>query len=312
MKLRSKLLLSATCLLTISVAATATSAYAWFTANRQAFVSVTNMSVKSGVDKVFIDSSNTEMTQDPNKQAVSGDATYVGTDVSGTGLNLYKPSFKEHNKTSQLQSVVNSIADVTENAASGVNNKNAFYNEINLKFTHENNDVTTAIYLSHLSTITKAADNTATGIAGTYRVAFLNKEKTSLLAYYAPNDEVAPKDGVGGLSQHISSTSYREGEITKTSGALSKFVSATNTTNLSLNANQLLGKTFKDVTDADGKSDSDTGIGYLGTIDNTKGLEIVVRIWCEGMDADCINTNIDNNNSMVNVNLKFNGVTHTA
>ena len=50
MKLRSKLLLSATCLLTISVAATATSAYAWFTANRQAFVSVTGMSVKSDVD----------------------------------------------------------------------------------------------------------------------------------------------------------------------------------------------------------------------------------------------------------------------
>ena len=55
MKLRSKLLLSATCLLTISVAATATSAYAWFSATRQAFVSVTNMKVNSKTDKVFIE-----------------------------------------------------------------------------------------------------------------------------------------------------------------------------------------------------------------------------------------------------------------
>ncbi|MDD7549344.1 MAG: hypothetical protein SPK92_02910, partial [Bacilli bacterium] len=157
MKLRSKLLLSATCLLTISVAATATSAYAWFTANRQAFVSATNMAVNSGADEVFI-SSTTKGMSNTNTQAVSGNATYVGTDVSGTGLHLYKPSFKEH-KANQLESVVNSIAEVTANTPSGANNKNAFYNEISLKFTHENNKVKTAIYLSHLSTITKAEGN---------------------------------------------------------------------------------------------------------------------------------------------------------
>ncbi|MDD6226310.1 MAG: hypothetical protein PUB23_00925 [Bacilli bacterium] len=310
MKLRSKLLLSATCLLTISVAATATSAYAWFTANRQAFVSATNMSVKSGVDEVFISSATTGMSN-TNTQAVSGNATYVGTDVSGTGLHLYKPSFKEH-KENQLESVVNSIAEVTTNTASGTGNKNAFYNEISLKFTHENTNVKTAIYLSSSSTITKASDNNATDdTAGAYRVAFLNKNKDSLLAYYAPNDELTPnEEGVGGLSKHISSTSYEDGA--KTSGALSNFVSDTNVTNLKLNANQLLGKTFTDVTDADKKTNAAPGVGYLGTIDNTNGLEIVVRIWCEGMDSDCNNNSIGSSNSKVNVNLKFNGVTHTA
>lgn len=310
MKLRSKLLLSATCLLTISVAATATSAYAWFTANRQAFVSATNMTVNSGVDEVFISSTTTGMSN-TNTQAVSGNATYVGTDVSGTGLHLYKPSFKEH-KANQEESVVNSIAEVTTNTLSGTGNVNAFYNEISLKFTHENKNVRTAIYLSSSSTIAKASDNNATtDTAGAYRVAFLNKDANTLLAYYAPNDEVAPKDGVGGLSKHISSTSYKEGEIIKTSGALSKFVTETTAEKLSLTANKLLGKTFKDVTDADKKTDAAPGDGYLGTIGND-GLEIVVRIWCEGMDADCINTSIGTTNSKVNVNLKFNGVTHTA
>ena len=96
MKLRSKLLLSATCLLTISVAATATSAYAWFTANRQAFVSVTSMTVKSKTDKVFIEpatvqSNNVTVTAGEGKTTVSGAATTIGTDISGNGKTFYKP-----------------------------------------------------------------------------------------------------------------------------------------------------------------------------------------------------------------------------
>ena len=44
MKLRSKLLMAAVSLLTVSVAATATSAYAWYAANRQTNASLTNVS----------------------------------------------------------------------------------------------------------------------------------------------------------------------------------------------------------------------------------------------------------------------------
>ena len=55
MKLRSKLLLSATCLLTISVAATATSAYAWFVSNRQASVAINNATVKTNATNLKIE-----------------------------------------------------------------------------------------------------------------------------------------------------------------------------------------------------------------------------------------------------------------
>ncbi|MCI7622634.1 MAG: hypothetical protein MSS73_05780, partial [Bacilli bacterium] len=57
MKLRSKLLLSATCLLTISVAATATSAYAWFVSNRQATVAINNATVKTNATNLKIEGS---------------------------------------------------------------------------------------------------------------------------------------------------------------------------------------------------------------------------------------------------------------
>ena len=47
MKTRSKLLLAAVSLLTVSVAATATSAYAWYTANRQVTANLTQMGVQA-------------------------------------------------------------------------------------------------------------------------------------------------------------------------------------------------------------------------------------------------------------------------
>ena len=54
MKTRSKLLLAAVSLLTVSVAATATSAYAWYTANRQVQASVTQMGVSSTTGSLTI------------------------------------------------------------------------------------------------------------------------------------------------------------------------------------------------------------------------------------------------------------------
>ena len=60
MKLRSKLLLSATCLLTISVAATATSAYAWFVSNRQATVAINNATVKTNATNLKIEGASSQ------------------------------------------------------------------------------------------------------------------------------------------------------------------------------------------------------------------------------------------------------------
>ena len=113
MKTRSKLLLAAVSLLTVSVAATATSAYAWYTANRQVQASVTQMGVSSTTGNLTIArptdavdsfsliegqaSVNNPIYQTPNEQIpnYTGKLTGVAlTDVSSKGLGDFaKPKF---------------------------------------------------------------------------------------------------------------------------------------------------------------------------------------------------------------------------
>ena len=112
MKLRSKLLLAAVSLLTVSVAATATSAYAWYTANRQVKASFTKMGVSSTTGSLTIarptgavDSFSLIEGQGKNNpiyQTSEGETpAYTGTlnevaltDVSSKGLGDFaKPKF---------------------------------------------------------------------------------------------------------------------------------------------------------------------------------------------------------------------------
>ena len=110
MKTRSKLLLAAVSLLTVSVAATATSAYAWYTANRQVQASFTQMGVSSTTGSLTIarpndavDSFSLIKDQKEPKYTPSSNATpdytvtltnVALTDVSSKGLGDFaKPKF---------------------------------------------------------------------------------------------------------------------------------------------------------------------------------------------------------------------------
>ena len=103
MKTRSKLLLAAVSLLTVSVAATATSAYAWFTANRQASAGITSMGVQSTAGSLSISHkagsdtfANGEVTLDNSgaKPVLTGKTTQNITDVSSNGNGTFvKPKF---------------------------------------------------------------------------------------------------------------------------------------------------------------------------------------------------------------------------
>ena len=290
MKLRSKLLLSATCLLTISVAATATSAYAWFTASRQAFVSATGMSVKSDVDEVFIQNITEGVTGTTASAEAVLTAPGVTTDVSGNGVNLYKPSFKNANA-----SIANSITKVDSKGTVGSDTV-YYFNEFKVKFTKENQDVTTGLFLSHTSTIEKASGSQQSDpdLSGAYRVAILDSNATTLLAYFAPKDTVANMDFVK--------------SSTLTQGALD--IADVSAEALGLKndyKNNLLDSSYKtDVNDSNKPIASNAPTAYLGTIDKTNGLTLVVRVWCEGTDGDCDNTKLT---GKVDVNLVFNGVT---
>ena len=102
MKTRSKLLLAAVSLLTVSVAATATSAYAWYTANKQVSANLTSMGVQATSGTLSIshasigDSFTTEEVKMENdtydlKASASNKAL---TDVSSNGDGTFiKPKF---------------------------------------------------------------------------------------------------------------------------------------------------------------------------------------------------------------------------
>ena len=103
MKTRSKLLLAAVSLLTVSVAATATSAYAWYTANRQVEANlnkVTTYADNSSLETELVEgcvdfgedsSGNNGASSD---KAITYEATKPLSDVSSSGNGSYvKPKW---------------------------------------------------------------------------------------------------------------------------------------------------------------------------------------------------------------------------
>ncbi|MDY4828985.1 MAG: hypothetical protein SO187_04820, partial [Bacilli bacterium] len=152
MKLRSKLLLSATCLLTISVAATATSAYAWFVSNRQATVAINNATVKTNATNLYIAGTGTNLTggntvgfaeYSANDRKTSIDpaapSNIFATDISGNGVKFYKPNLAPDFSIQNLKA--SSIVSVENDKPAG----KYYYHQFELTFTQSNASVKTGV-----------------------------------------------------------------------------------------------------------------------------------------------------------------------
>lgn len=297
MKLRSKLLLSATCLLTISVAATATSAYAWFTANRQVYLKstatvdtkVTNLNVK-GFDAVPGDGDTVGFST----TAVSGDlgsgtSTATITDISGNGINFYKPELPADKSTDTAMS----IKKVLNGDPAGTN----YYHQFKLEFSQTNTNISTGVFLANDSSVTAVntdGDNKAKdeALAKSIRVSITVGDSKTI--YWAPNEN----------SSSIN-TFYLAGatpaEVTNVSlTKASDYVKATDTGIL----NKIIGAPveYNDASNLDKKS---TATELLGKLDSNNKLTATIRVWAEGMDVDCDNDAFGGN---INVKLVFNGV----
>ncbi|MDY6047841.1 MAG: hypothetical protein SPI88_00290, partial [Bacilli bacterium] len=152
--------MSATCLLTISVAATATSAYAWFVSNRQATVAINSATVKTNATNLKI----AGVTQDTNKgdtaafptTAVAGALadvkTYINaTDISGDGVTFFKPKLAPDFGVEKL---VDGQRVTTYNATSISNvTREPYYHQFKLTFSQDNKDVNTGVFLSSDSSV---------------------------------------------------------------------------------------------------------------------------------------------------------------
>lgn len=313
MKLRSKLLLSATCLLTISVAATATSAYAWFVSNRQATVAINSATVKTnatnlkiaGATKTADDTASFEAAATAGNITGTLKSNIKATDISGDGVNFFKPKLAPDFGVAKGEP-----ATATYNATSisSVTNsdKNTYYHQFKLTFSQDNADVNTGVFLSSESKVSLASGATSEGLPLCTRVAFLSESKTEtgtellLLRYWAPNRASAAEANESYIKKAYSEATPVSIEDGDTDSSVLQSVTA-GTENI------LKGKTIygapEEVNDA--TDDKDTKNAFLLKLAGKTPQTITVRIWFEGMDDACNSKYLE---QTIDANLKFNGV----
>ena len=305
MKLRSKLLLSATCLLTISVAATATSAYAWFVSNRQATVSINTANVKTNATNLKIAGVVTPTADDTASFANTATADDItgtvksnikATDISGDGVNFYKPKLAPDFTTSHKATSISKVSN---------SEGKYYYHQFKLEFSQDNKDVNTGVFLSDKSSVLLSTDTTtATGLSLCTRVAFLDSDN-NLLLYWAPNRaaNVANKSYIKAEYKESTPVSIEDTETTTTSSVLQSVTAKTE--NILYN-NTVYGKPT-DVNDATPTANKKDAKEHLLTLKGTTAQTITVRIWFEGMDSACDSIYLTQTTT-IDANLKFNGV----
>lgn len=293
MKLRSKLLLSATCLLTISVAATATSAYAWFTANRQASVAISQADVKTNATNLYIKGvggdtpsggDTVSFAATDKSHAVSGAVSekIKATDISGDGKAFFKPKLDPNFLANGMATVIDSVSNSTEKST-------YYYHQFRFVFTQSNNSVNTGVYFGSGSTL---SSSTITQINPSLRASFLVNNEVKLR--WAPN-------GIAGQTHYLKKATTSSAQIQKVGetalsgdhlGAIGD-----------LNYQETPTTDINDENTITEKSNSKYLLGQLNT--SNKSLEVTVRVWFEGMDSACIAGNIA---SDVAASLNFYGV----
>ena len=306
MKLRSKLLLSATCLLTISVAATATSAYAWFVSNRQASVTINSATIKTnatnlkiaGVEKGEGDTATLTTKQgDPNVVTASA-STIKATDISGNGVTFFKPKLAPDFTTTYKATSISKVSN-------GGNTN--YYHQFKLEFSQDNANVNTGVFLSTDSSVSLSTGPADNGLHLCTRVAFIketnNKAKPyELLLYWAPNRETASDANASYIKAAYndeSNTPVKDPVSIKDGDPNSEVLESVSTITKTIYG------TPEDVNDATLVSNKQNAKEHLLTLAGTAKQTIIVRIWFEGMDKNCKSDYLE---QTIDANLEFNGV----
>ena len=299
MKIKSKLILAASSLLVLSGVAAGTSTFAWFTANQSATIAASTMTVDADIDELSItataEDSGFTASGDATERTFTGGTSTKLTDVSGNGITFFKASTINGVYTNSSTEMSSNLTPTSFTFA--------------VKFTRTNTANDMAIFLSNESSIT--ANNPETpadvSLADSARVAILNTDGSESLAYYAPNE-----DTVAGLEDIITAANTVAVKPSATNLKLTNNVQ-------NILANDNFGTEYwTDYNDADGvaaKSAAAAGhtatstsaqIGYIGTIASFETtLNVRIRVWLEGQDADCDN---DAKGGAIDAKFIFNGV----
>lgn len=334
MKTRSKLLLAAVSLLTVSVAATATSAYAWYTANRQVQASVTKMGVSSTTGNLTIarpekavDSFsliagqaavNNPIYQTPEGQTPNYTGTLTGvalTDVSSKGLGDFaKPKFDAKGSTivdnyeiTKHSSSPNKGGD-TVTIAKDVN----VYGVVTMAFEIKNETSNTNaddlnVYIR--SAAFTSATSGKTNVTNAARFSIIDLDDTT------PNQTkpylYCNPTGAETLKYYDSGTTEKylvTGTAINEDGAEAAATTAQKATNADWIQDQNTGKLFvskhPDVTSPSDTNNTKSN-GFLCKIAAKASHKFLLTMWIEGTDPECTLSSGDDTDITLETNLSL-------
>lgn len=290
MKLKNKILLGASSLLVLSGAAATTGTFAWYTANRQATVNVTNMSVTSQVATLSI--TMNKLDDDTIKEDEAGgeegvrtisDTTNKLVDVSGNGsstASFVKPYF-DFTGNGGTSNVAGWWDEATYK---GLYANSIWYHKFTYKFSISNQDV--ALYVSPKSSVKTNSDTgRAANVDKSVRVSALidtvdtttqtptAASSTKQVLYMDFNGDTTPK--YWGKPSESTTVEPTENNVSVTDGAV---LTSTFFTGDSAENNK--------VADFTKGNYNNYTKGYLGDIAKDDSIYISFIVWIEGTDSN--------------------------
>ena len=338
MKTRSKLLLAAVSLLTVSVAATATSAYAWYTANRQVHASVTQMGVSSttgnltiarpddAVDSFkLIENQGTPSSTTPSDGSTpvyTGTLTGVAlTDVSSRGLGDFaKPKFGADGSTIVGNHTITKNSTSPNKGGDTVTIAKNYVNENSNKDVKAYGVVTMEFEIHNVTSNTSADDlnvyirnasftsaNSKSNVINAARFSIIDlaeKSPTNPYLYCNPTGDEALKYYDSGTTEKYLVT----GTATNVDGAETAAIAAQKDKSADWIQDKNTGKLFA-TGHADVTSPSDTNNsksnGFLCTIPANESHKFLLTMWIEGTDPQCELAADDNTDISLETNLSL-------
>lgn len=343
MKLKSKLVLAASSLLVLSGAAAGTSAFAWFTANSNAYTKFSSATVQSHMEDLKVNVvENVRNTLTGSTTATTGPLTLTShagivsvPDVSyDAAANVFdRPTLTDKSGTafSGVSAVSNTanIAIATAEAPISI-----YYHEVELEFSTTDDEIDTGVFFNKATTFLNSAGEAASDLSKAYRVGVFTvstkkytedptshvyKEDTegaisidsadTLLAVYAPYRTVGTAGSGQEQAKYLPSTGI---DTTKTLAAnYATYTSASTGRVKYLGVDNFTNNNKDSDFDITETAFSGAAYGYLGKAGKStaNSLKVMVRIWVEGSDSLAINASIATDTlATVSAKLSFIGV----
>lgn len=287
MNKKNKLLISATAMLVLTGAAASASTFAWFTTVRSASVSYSSAHVYTDTGSLTVTYKSSLLTTwtDQTNNSTSTSLVLTGshniTDISGDGIDFYKPIWNAYDTNSTTADSITHIATTT------LGNADGYYIDFTLTIAQTNTSGNgMKVYLGSGTTIAPAtiADPEDVAAVNSSRLAVVNADNT-LKSLWAPEatdgstyryitEGVAGVDTILNLPTEVTDvTGYKYTNLTAVADADTLWTGPLST--------------YTTVAIADA-SNHFPAVATLTAL--APSVDVTFRSWIEGTDPDCINT----------------------